>query len=182
MNTTTNTGAASLSDEQKKQIAAVVHRDCALLPGENFYTAAELAIAATLAQISRATPTPQADAAPSAFQSLKDALHADSDYAWAWHCNLAMPIMDSIHCTPEQANKASADLMKYLFDIDVRKFAEWHHAAPLPREAATENEALRLLRGWYEANAKGTVMVEDAAYRLVTETAALLAAAANGEQ
>jgi hypothetical protein len=62
--TTTNTGAASLSDEQKKQIAAVVHRDCTLLPGANFYTAAELAIQATLAQISRATPTPQADAAP----------------------------------------------------------------------------------------------------------------------
>jgi hypothetical protein len=65
MNTTTNTVAASLSDEQKKQIAAVVHRDCALIPGANFYTAAELAIQATLAQISRATPSPQADAAPS---------------------------------------------------------------------------------------------------------------------
>jgi hypothetical protein len=56
------------------------------------------------------------------------------------------------------------------------------YAAPLPRVAATENEALSLLRGWYEANAKGTVMVEDAAYRLVTETAALLAAASNGEK
>jgi hypothetical protein len=59
-----NTGAASLSDEQKRQIAAVVHRDCTLLPGANFYTAAELAIQAALAQISRTTPTPQADAAP----------------------------------------------------------------------------------------------------------------------
>lgn len=67
------------------------------------------------------------DAAPSVFDALKAALQADSSYAWSWHCNFAMTIMDSIHCTPEQANKAAADLMQYLFKIDVRKFSEWHH-------------------------------------------------------
>jgi hypothetical protein len=88
---------------------------------------------------------PQAECAPTAFQALKTALLADDQYAWAWHCNLAMPIMDSIHCTPEEANKAGADLMKYLFSIDVRKFKEWHQDDPqaecAPREAQPEPES-----------------------------------------
>ena len=66
-----------------------------------------------------------------AFDQLKAALLADDEYAWSWHCNLAMPIMDSIHCSPVQANKAGADLMQYLFGIDVRKFKEWHHDEPM---------------------------------------------------
>jgi hypothetical protein len=93
-------------------------------------------------KLKNAYTTPQAECAPVAFQALKDALLADDGYAWSWHCNLAMPIMDSIHCTPEQANKAGADLMKYLFSIDVRKFKEWHHDDPqaecAPREAQPE--------------------------------------------
>jgi hypothetical protein len=74
-----------------------------------------------------AQTAPVGEATLSAFEFLKAALHADGDYAWSWHCNLAMPIMDSIHCAPELANKAGADLMQYLFGIDVRKFDQWHH-------------------------------------------------------
>ena len=64
---------------------------------------------------------------PSAFGQLKAALAADAEYAWAWHCNLAMPIMDSLHCTSKGANKAGADLMQYLFGIDIRKHEYWNH-------------------------------------------------------
>jgi hypothetical protein len=61
----------------------------------------------------------------SAFQNLKEALRADNSYAWAWHCNLAMPIMDSTGCSAEAANAAGAHLMRHIFDIDVTKFTEW---------------------------------------------------------
>jgi hypothetical protein len=67
------------------------------------------------------------DAAPPA--AITRALRADPAYAWAWHCNLAMPIMDAIGVTPHQANKASAHLMRHLFDIDVTEFDEWKHRA-----------------------------------------------------
>ncbi|MFW6855311.1 hypothetical protein ACODYM_28890 [Burkholderia gladioli] len=66
----------------------------------------------------------------SPFERLKQALQADAEYAWSWHCNLAMPIMDSIRCTSAQANKAGADLMQYLFGVDVRKFPQWKHVEP----------------------------------------------------
>jgi hypothetical protein len=62
MTQNTKDAGASLSDGQKKQIAAVVHRDCTLIPGANFHTAAELAIQATLAQLSRATTAEQPEA------------------------------------------------------------------------------------------------------------------------
>jgi hypothetical protein len=65
----------------------------------------------------------------SAFQALKSALQGDQDYAWSWHCSLAMPIMDSIKVSHAQANEAGAHLMKYLFDIDVTTFPEWYAAA-----------------------------------------------------
>ncbi|MBB5444605.1 MULTISPECIES: hypothetical protein [unclassified Paraburkholderia] len=49
----------SLTAEQRKQIARIVHADCTLIPGATFYNAAEMAIEATLAQV--ATP-PSPDA------------------------------------------------------------------------------------------------------------------------
>lgn len=64
--------------------------------------------------------------APSAFAQLKEQVQCDNDYAWSLHCSLAMPIRDSIQCSYEAANKAGADLMYFLFDVNVREFPEWH--------------------------------------------------------
>ncbi|WP_248321988.1 hypothetical protein [Caballeronia sp. Sq4a] len=90
-------------------------------------------------------PDNSQDAPVSAFQVLKDALKNDAEYAWAWHCNLAMPIMDAVRCTPAQANKAGADLMQYLFDIDIRKHPHWQHAAPATEAPAQAVAAIRAL-------------------------------------
>lgn len=75
--------------------------------------------------------------AAAAFQELQTALQADVDYAWSWHCNLAMPIMDSIRCTPFEANKAAADLMQFLFKINVRKLEQWHRDEPTTDRCAS---------------------------------------------
>lgn len=56
-----------------------------------------------------------------AFELLKNAIQKDEDYAWTWHCNIAMPFIDQ-GGTHEQANKAAADFMKIAFDVDVTKF------------------------------------------------------------
>jgi len=74
-------------------------------------------------------PAARSDAPVAAFAQLKAALQADAEYAWSWHCNFAMPIMDSIHCSAVDANKAGASLMRHVFDIDIRKHSHWNHDA-----------------------------------------------------
>lgn len=54
-----------------------------------------------------------------AFDELKAAMQADPEYAWGWHCNFAMPIMDASGISHEKANKAAAHLMQHLFDYDI---------------------------------------------------------------
>jgi hypothetical protein len=54
-----------------------------------------------------------------AFDELQAAIKADPEYAWGWHCNLAMPIMDASGISHEKANKAAAHLMQHLFDYDI---------------------------------------------------------------
>jgi len=54
-----------------------------------------------------------------AFDELKAAMQADPEYAWSWHCNFAMPIMDASGISHEKANKAAAHLMQHVFDYDI---------------------------------------------------------------
>lgn len=56
-----------------------------------------------------------------AMDELMTAMRDDPEYAWSWHCNFAMPIMDSIGVSHEQANIAAAHLMSFLFDRDITK-------------------------------------------------------------
>ena len=53
------------------------------------------------------------------FTALKAAIHADPDYAWGWHCNLAVPVMDAAGVSHDGANKAAALIMCQLFDYDI---------------------------------------------------------------
>jgi hypothetical protein len=48
-----------------------------------------------------------------------EAAMQDPDYAWGWHCNLAVPIMDATGITHEQANMAAAHLMQHLWKCDI---------------------------------------------------------------
>jgi hypothetical protein len=60
----------------------------------------------------------------SAFAMLKLAIAADSGYAWSWHCNLAMPMIDQ-GVEPSLANEAAARQMLHLFNFDTRACVEW---------------------------------------------------------
>ena len=53
------------------------------------------------------------------FAALADIIRADPDYAWAWHCNLAMPILDVTGVSHEKANEAAAYIMATLFECDI---------------------------------------------------------------
>lgn len=54
-----------------------------------------------------------------AFQTLKELMHADPEYAWAWHCNLAMPFIDS-GCDDAVAQEGAARVMQSFFGVDTR--------------------------------------------------------------
>lgn len=78
--------------------------------------------------------------APHAMQQLTAALKADPDYAWSWHCNLAMPVMDATGVTHRAANEAGARLMRHLFDIDITKHPHYSVKAESPAAPAQAAE------------------------------------------
>lgn len=45
---------------------------------------------------------------------------SDQDYAWSWHCNLAVPIMESAGISHTKANDIAASLMRDIFGTDTR--------------------------------------------------------------
>lgn len=49
---------------------------------------------------------------------IRKAIHIDEDYAWSWHCNLAMTSYDE-GLSHKSANKAAARFMQICFDYDV---------------------------------------------------------------
>ena len=59
------------------------------------------------------------------FGSLKLLVQDDEDYAWTLHCNIAMPIMDELHCSHQDANMAAARVMQHWFGVDVTKTKNW---------------------------------------------------------
>lgn len=62
-----------------------------------------------------------------AWAVLRAAINEDPEYAWGWHCNLAMPIMDAIGVSHEQANTAAATLMHHLFDCDMTSHPHYEY-------------------------------------------------------
>lgn len=66
-------------------------------------------------------------ALPSVVDELKRALQRDQDLAWAWHCNIAMPIHDSAPAwiSLRAANDCAARVMEHLFGVDITKNHNW---------------------------------------------------------
>jgi len=64
-----------------------------------------------------------------AFDVLQDHVKADPEYAWSWHCNFAVPIMDSTGVTHEAANKAAASLMRLFFGVDTTANPHYQYKA-----------------------------------------------------
>lgn len=58
--------------------------------------------------------------AKAAMGALKKALRADPEYAWSWHCNIAMAALDE-GLEHKKANQAAARFMRNAFDIDTTK-------------------------------------------------------------
>jgi hypothetical protein len=101
---------------------------------------------------------PQSDTNPpavSAFQDLKKAVQDDAGYAIAWQANLAMPIMDAIKCSHEDANIAGDALMKHIFDID----ADEEQVLALESRYVMLNE---LRTAWKEDGKLTAVIVQEA--------------------
>lgn len=49
---------------------------------------------------------------------IMEAMKLDDDYAWSWHCNIAMPIKDLTNLSHRKCNQIAAFLMDRLFGVD----------------------------------------------------------------
>ncbi len=59
------------------------------------------------------------------YRELEKAIHEDADYAWSWHCNIAVPLMDNLECSHLDANRTAAALMRHLFGTDTSKHSNF---------------------------------------------------------
>lgn len=60
----------------------------------------------------------------SAMQRLTQQLQSDPEYAWSWHCNLAIASIDEgLHWAA--ANRAAARFMQSAFGVDMTKSPHW---------------------------------------------------------
>lgn len=65
---------------------------------------------------------------PAAFAVVKRAMQADVEYAWSWHCNVAMAMVDS-GCDHKIANEGAARFMKLCWDVDTSERTRELYAA-----------------------------------------------------
>lgn len=54
-----------------------------------------------------------------AWDTLKNTVVTDPDYAWAFHCNLAVPLMDATGISHFNANRSASLIMCQLFGVDM---------------------------------------------------------------
>ncbi len=54
-----------------------------------------------------------------AFEQLKQIINSDREYAWAFFCNLAVPVLDATGCDHRASNEAGALIMAQMFDHDI---------------------------------------------------------------
>lgn len=59
-----------------------------------------------------------------ALQSLSDIMVNDNEYAWSWHCNLAMMAVDA-GANHKDANIRASDFMRTAFGVDTSKLKEY---------------------------------------------------------
>jgi hypothetical protein len=114
----------------------------------------------------------------SASNLLRASLQKDNGYAWAWHCNIAMPLFDAkVGLSHREANDCAAILMRHLFNVDIKESPEWKMTArnwsddkptpppPADVQAVVEGQELirllecvrSLLRDVYEGRVDGTI-------------------------
>ena len=60
-----------------------------------------------------------------AMEIIKKAIHDDPEYAWGWHCNVAMAAYDE-GLNHAKANKAAARFMRNCWSIDTTRNEHWN--------------------------------------------------------
>lgn len=59
------------------------------------------------------------------FNVIRQAIHDDPEYAWAFHSNLATPMMDATGVDHLHANIAASLVMCQLFGVDMTTNPKW---------------------------------------------------------
>jgi hypothetical protein len=86
-------------------------------------------------------PEPTTDEAVS---RLSKALRDDLDYAWGWHCNVAMTAFDA-GCPHDVANEGAARFMQLLAGVDTRKHPGFAGTQTNPMGSTDDRHAQELL-------------------------------------
>jgi len=90
-----------------------------------------------------------------AFDVLKQAMEKDANYAWSWHCNIAVMAQDA-GASHAIANDGAARFMKLCFGVDTARESE------LAKEESNKKEPKRpillteALNIWEELHVKNT--------------------------
>ena len=84
---------------------------------------------------------PAAPGVTGAVQTLIEALKADPEYAWAWHCNIAMAAFDE-GLSHYAANKAAARFLSWLAQIDMTTHPDFPKAPEQSAAAEVSDEVL----------------------------------------
>lgn len=81
--------------------------------------------------------------ATSPIKSLIEAMKADPEYAWGWHCNLAMAMHDSGAGPHHACNKGAALFLSLLSDgaVDTTQHPAYEHVKPINAAGITHQEA-----------------------------------------
>lgn len=73
----------------------------------------------------------------SPFDTLKELIKQDPGYAWAWHCNIAMPMYDTGLVNHAIANHCAAAVMRFMFNVEPA------HEIPQPASVPDEFVLIR---------------------------------------
>lgn len=107
-------------DELALQLADVIYKDAVedskQHDGSVFMTAA-WAVVEHLKKMGVLNANPSPASAPDAMRVVLDAMRSDPEYAWSWHCNIAMAFVDE-GGDHAMANHAAARFMRSLAGVD----------------------------------------------------------------
>ena len=88
------------------------------------------AVDAIRAEMAKTGETVEPITTDMAVKRLCQALRDDMDYAWSWHCNIAMTAYEA-GCPHDVANEGAARFMQLLAGVDTRR---WSCPIPIPQE------------------------------------------------
>lgn len=81
---------------------------------------------------------------PEAMNAVIDAMQADPDYAWSWHCNVAMAFVDA-GGDPYTANQGAARFMRLLANVDPAHELPPQQAEAVPQDVERDAKAYHWL-------------------------------------